>query len=94
MEMTNLNVRVDKEIKRSAEAIADALGMNLSTAVNIFLRQMISAGGMPFDVRLRPNAVTLQAMQETEDILSGRAQSRSYGTVQELFEDLDREADD
>ncbi len=64
MEATNLNVRVDKDVKANAELIASELGMNLSTAVNIFLRRMVACGGMPFDVRLTANAETRQAMAD------------------------------
>ena len=64
MDATNLNVRVDKEVKAHAEAIASALGMYLSTAVNIFPRPMIACEGMPFEVRLTPNAQSRQAMDD------------------------------
>lgn len=64
METTSLNIRVDKDVKIAAENIAQALGMNLSTAVNIFLRQMISHNGLPFDVRLCPNAETRQNLDD------------------------------
>lgn len=93
METTNINIRVDKDVKAEAEAIAAALGMNLSTAVNIFLRRMIACDGIPFDVRLSPNAKTLAAMRETDDILAGRIQTRKYSSAQELFDDLDAEDD-
>ena len=86
METTTLNVRVDKELKATAEAIAQSLGMNLSTAVNIFLRQMVSHDGMPFDVRLYPNAKTRQAFEDAknEENLCG-----PYNSLEELMEDLD-----
>ena len=90
MESVNLNIRVDKDVKQSAEAIANALGMNLSTA-NIFLRQMISHDGLPFDVRLYPNAVTRAAMQEADDILAGRIPAKRYASTQEMMDDLDAE---
>lgn len=85
MEMTNLNVRVDKEVKASAEAIAQALGMNLSTAVNIFLRQMVSCDGLPFDVRLHPNAETRQALEDARNM---RNLSGPYNTLDALLEDV------
>ena len=49
---TNLNIRTDAEVKAAAEQIFDALGLNMSTAVNIFLRQAIRQGGLPFEVKL------------------------------------------
>lgn len=89
MEATNLNVRVDREVKQAAEAIADALGMNLSTAVNIFLRQMISHNGLPFDVRLAPSTETRRAM---DDALSGRNLNGPYDSTAALMEALDSDA--
>ena len=50
MESTNLNIRTDKEVKAQAEKLFDALGLNMTTAVNIFLRQAIRENGIPFEV--------------------------------------------
>lgn len=86
METTNLNVRVNKDLKTSAELIADALGMNLTTAVNIFLRQMVAQQGMPFPVRLTPNAETRQAL---EDAMHHRNLSGPYTSLNGLLGDLD-----
>ncbi len=85
METTNLNVRVDKDVKNAAESIASALGMNLSTAVNIFLRRMIACDGMPFEVRLTPNAETRQAM---DDALNHRNLAGPFHSVEDLMEAL------
>ena len=89
METTNLNVRVDKDVKCTAEAIANALGMNLSTAVNIFLRQMVLAGGMPFDVRLTPNAETRLAL---DDARNGRNLIGPFHDTASLMEALNGDA--
>ena len=65
MESTNLNIRTDKEIKAQAEKIFEALGLNMSTAVNIFLRQAIRENGIPFEVKLNiPNETTDAAIRE------------------------------
>ena len=73
---TNLNIRTDADIKASAEKIFEQLGLNMSTAVNIFLRQAIRQGGLPFEVKLDvPNEVTAAAIREGRDIIKdGRAQ--------------------
>ncbi|HHY22968.1 MAG TPA: type II toxin-antitoxin system RelB/DinJ family antitoxin [Clostridiaceae bacterium] len=52
MGTTNINVRVDSEVKQKAEAIFNELGLNMSTAMNMFLRYSIRYGGIPFDLRL------------------------------------------
>ena len=65
MESTNLNIRTDKEVKAQAEKIFDALGLNMTTAVNIFLRQAIRENGIPFEVKLNvPNETTAAAIRE------------------------------
>jgi addiction module RelB/DinJ family antitoxin len=48
----NLNIRVDENLKRRAESIFNELGMNLTTALNLFLRSAVRYGGVPFDLRL------------------------------------------
>ena len=63
METTNLNIRTDRDIKIAAERIFEELGLNMTTAVNIFLRQTIRENGIPFELKLDiPNAVTAAAI--------------------------------
>jgi DNA-damage-inducible protein J len=54
-EFTNLNVRMDKEIKKQADQLFGDMGMNLSTAINIFLRQVIRTGSIPFKITVNTN---------------------------------------
>lgn len=49
---TNFSVRIDSDIKKQCEMLYGELGMNLTTAINVFLRQSLRAGGFPFEVRL------------------------------------------
>lgn len=49
---TNFSIRMDVEVKKQCEEIFNQLGMNLTTAINIFLKQSIRSKGMPFEVRL------------------------------------------
>ena len=89
-----LNIRTDPDVKRQAENIYQSFGITLTDAVNIFLRKSIMEGGLPFEMRAPlPNAETLAAMRETEDILSGRAQSKRYSSARALFDELDAEMD-
>ena len=69
MESTNLNIRADKNVKAEAERIFDALGLNMTTAVNIFLRQAIRENGIPFEVKLSvPNETTASAIKEGREM--------------------------
>ena len=69
MATTNFSVRMDSDLKRECEALYNELGMNLTTAINVFLRQSLRTGGFPFEVRIdKPNAVTLAALSEAEKL--------------------------
>ncbi len=52
MSATTMNIRVDSEVKNSAKKVFSELGLDLTTAVNIFFRQSIRENGIPFDLRL------------------------------------------
>lgn len=69
MATTNFSVRMDSELKKRSEAIYGELGINLTTAINVFLRKSLTAGGFPFDVRIEePNKETMLALLEAEKI--------------------------
>jgi DNA-damage-inducible protein J len=83
---TNLNIRVDKDLKSKAEAIFSELGLNMSTAMNIFLRYSVRYGGIPFNLRIEsPNAETLAAI---DDVNNNRNLSKTFDSVHDLMEDL------
>ena len=52
MSATNLNIRTDKEIKNQDEEIFNELGLNMTTAINMFLRTVIREYGIPFELKL------------------------------------------
>ena len=69
MASTNFSVRMDSDVKKQCEILYGELGMNLTTAINVFLRQSLRVGGFPFEVRLdQPNTETIAAMLEAERI--------------------------
>ncbi|UTC65447.1 type II toxin-antitoxin system RelB/DinJ family antitoxin [Treponema sp. OMZ 788] len=50
MAQINVNIRMDADIKKEAEQLFDSLGMNMTTAFNIFIRQSLRIGGIPFKI--------------------------------------------
>ena len=54
---TNFSVRMDSDIKKQCEAMYSELGINLTTAINVFLRQSLRVGGFPFDVRIEAERI-------------------------------------
>lgn len=84
METANINIRTDKQVKNAAEKIFEALGMNMSTAVNIFLRQTIRENGIPFELKLNtPNDITANAIAEGRAIAHDES-IKGYSNIQEL----------
>ena len=85
MARTNLNIRVDEDIKKQAEDLLAGLGMNMTTAINVFLRQVISKGGVPFEITNRTDGFYNEYNQRRldkaiTDLRDGK------GTVHELIE--------
>lgn len=87
-----INVQVDSRDKEQATNILKDLGLNMSTAINIFIKQIIKCDGLPFEVRNhRPNKELLDALMEGDDILSGKINAKKYSSVKKLIEDLENE---
>lgn len=51
--MTNINIRIDEDLKRQAEEVLSGLGMNMTTATTVFLKQVVRTGGIPFPLTTR-----------------------------------------
>lgn len=85
---TNISIRMDAELKKQAEQLFSELGMNMTTAFNIFLRQAVRQQKIPFEISLdTPNAETIAAMEEADRI--GRDPSvKSYKSVDEMMKEL------
>ncbi len=87
---TNFSVRMDSDVKKQCELLYGELGMNLTTAINVFLRQSLRVGGFPFEVKLeQPNKETIAAMLEAEQIARDSGVKR-YSDVEEALRELKR----
>ena len=88
MATTNISIRMDTELKAQADELFAELGMNLSTAFNVFVRQSLREGGIPFEIRTdRPNKETIAAMLEAENIAKD-PKVKGYTDLDEMFADL------
>ena len=82
---TNFSVRMDSDIKKQCEAMYSELGINLTTAINVFLRQSLRVGGFPFDVRIeKPNKETIAVLTNMNQPLG-----RYVGNAMETKEAID-----
>lgn len=85
-----VQIRMDPTLRDEASETFEALGLDLPTAIRIFLKKSVAVHGLPFDVRAEiPNEETVRAMANVEN---GNHLSRGFSSVAELMEDLN--ADD
>ena len=89
MATTNLNIRTDKEVKERADRIFSELGLNMTTAVNMFLRTTIRENGIAFELKLDvPNEVTAAAIEEGRKIAADK-NVKGYSSIKDLKAALD-----
>lgn len=89
MATANINVRVDSALKQEAENLFGDLGLNMSTAINMFLRSAINHNGIPFEVK-RPalNAETEAALAEYEEMKKNPQQYKRYESFDEALAEV------
>lgn len=86
---TNINIRMDENLKKQFEAFCSDVGMTMTTAFNIFAKKTVCENRIPFEIsRDVPNKETIQAI---ENLHKGIGISRSFSSVSELMEDLNAE---
>jgi len=73
---------IDPQIKKEAETILKSLGLNISTSIELFYRQVIAQKGLPFEMRV-PTETTMKAI---EDARTGKG--KSFASPEDLFDDL------
>lgn len=83
---TNINIKTDSALKKQAEELFADLGMNMSTALNVFLRQAVRENRIPFEItRDVPNAETTKAL---EDVKANRNMSPPFDNMEDLVNSL------
>ena len=89
MNTSLINVRLDASLKQEAEELFSSLGLNMTSAISMFLRQAVRDQAIPFRVCKypQPNATTLAAMREAER-LTHDPNAKTFSSVEELLKDL------
>lgn len=91
----NINLRIDPDVKHRAEELFNSFGISVTDALNIFIHTSLMEGGFPFLIKQpKYNRETELAMQEANDIASGKIQAKSYRNLSEILEELDAETED
>ncbi|MFV0561028.1 MAG: type II toxin-antitoxin system RelB/DinJ family antitoxin [Enterococcus sp.] len=81
--MANINIRIDEATKEESKEILEALGLDLSTGIKAFLKQVIAKNGIPFDLTLNELDKSILQMQQGD--------TKKVATVEQLMADLDED---
>ena len=89
---TNLNVRVDSMLKQESDMLFKNLGLNMSTAINMFLTKCVKTSSIPFKIEEpKPSKELKKALKELDYMKKHPEKYKVYNNVDELFEDLDND---
>ena len=96
MKTITIQTRIDTNLKKNAENILSSIGLDITSAIRLFLTQCVVQRRLPFQALApeEPNEETLAAMQEAEDIASGKVKSKGYDDVDEMIDDILYAADE
>lgn len=84
-----ITLQIEPELEQQAAALFEELGMDLDTATGIFYRQALRYHGLPFDVCVdKPNAETIAAIQEVQEMKKNPERYKSYTNVDEMMKEL------
>jgi len=86
-----MHIRVDEDLKMEASAVVEGLGLNMSAAINMYLRQIVIRREIPFRISAFPqfNDETIDALEGGEAIASGKIAAKRYQSVDDLFAEMD-----
>ncbi len=89
MTTSSMNIRMDSDVKEEAQKIFKEIGLDMTTAINIFLRQSIRERSIPFKIRLDvPNAETIAAIKEITKMKADPSFGKAYDTVDDMMKDI------
>lgn len=89
MASTNVNIRMDADLKRQFEAFCADMGMSMSTAFNVFAKKTVREYRIPFEIGAEvPNAETLEAIKEVEQMKKDPSIGKAYTDVDQMMEEL------
>ena len=87
--MATVSFRMDDALKKQADELFNDLGMNLTTAFTIFVKQAVREQGIPFEIsREVPNSKTLEAIREVEEMKKNPSFGKSYTDIDKMMEEM------
>ena len=93
MASTNINIRIDSNIKKAAEDLFSDLGLNMTSAITMFLKSAINCNGLPFEIK-RPamKEETIAALAEYEEMKKHPENYKHYSSFDDLLDEVTADA--
>lgn len=89
MAQTNVNIRMDEDLKRQFDSFCTDMGMTMTTAFCIFAKKAVREYRIPFEIGAeKPNAETLAAMEEVQRMKADPSIGKSYTNVDDMMKEL------
>ncbi len=89
MAQTNINIRMDENLKRDFDALCGDLGLTMTAAFNVFAKTMVRQQRIPFEISMDvPNTGTAAALQEVEEMKKNPSLGKSYTNVDQMMKEL------
>jgi DNA-damage-inducible protein J len=89
MASTNVNIRMDADLKRQFEAFCADMGMTMTTAFNVFAREAVREYRIPFEISGEaPNAETAEALREVKRMKADPSLGKTYSNVDQMMDEL------
>lgn len=88
MAQTSITMRIDENLKKQAEELFEEFGMNMTTALTVFIKAAVRQGKIPFEISVDiPNAETIEAMKEA-DIIIHDDSVKGFYDVDEMMKEI------
>jgi DNA-damage-inducible protein J len=88
MAQTNINIRMDEGLKQEFDWLCTELGLNMTTAFNVFARAVVQYRRIPFDIALDPNAETIAAIKEVQHMKENPSLYKGYTDIDQMMKEL------
>ena len=85
---SNLNIRLDSNLKKEAEELFKNLGLNMSSAINVFLTQSVKEQKIPFEISNSVHIKKVEKIVKKAEKIAKNPKIKSYSDVDEMFKDI------
>ena len=89
MATTNVNIRMDSDLKQQFETFCNDVGMSMTTAFTIYAKKVVAEHRIPFEIGTEvPNAQTQEAIEEVRRLKANPEEGKTYSDVNQMMEEL------